>query len=154
MLLMVEKGIRGGICHVIHTCAKANKIIELSYLIYLYTNNLYGLKNYLWMVLNEKKMSKFNENFIKNYDEFSKKGYFLEVDIEYPKDLHELPGDLPFLPERMKINQCNKLVWNLYDKINYVIHIRASNHGLISKKPNYDTTKWFSENLLAMEMKK
>ena len=61
------------------------------------------LKNYLWMVLNEKKMSKFNENFIKNYDEFSKKGYFLEVDIEYPKDLHELPGDLPFLPERMKV---------------------------------------------------
>ena len=110
------------------------------------------------MVLNEKKMSKFNENFIKNYDEFTKKGYFLEVDIEYPKDLHELPGDLPFLPERMKINKCNKLVCNLYDKINYVIHIRAlkqtSNHGLISKKPNYDTTKCFSENLLAIEMKK
>ena len=42
MLLMVEKGIRGGICHVIHTCEKANKIIELSYLIYLDTNNLYG----------------------------------------------------------------------------------------------------------------
>ena len=42
MLLMVEKGIRGGICHVIHTCAKANKIMELSYLIYLDTNNLYG----------------------------------------------------------------------------------------------------------------
>ena len=42
MLLMVEKGIRGGICHVIHTCAKANKIIELSYLIYLDADNLYG----------------------------------------------------------------------------------------------------------------
>ena len=67
-------------------------------------------------------------------------------------------GDLPFLPERMKINKCNKLVCNLYDKINYVIHIRAlkqaSNHGLISKKPNYDATQWFSENLLAIEMKK
>ena len=42
MLLMVEKGIRGGICHVIHICAKPNKIIELSYLIYLDINNLYG----------------------------------------------------------------------------------------------------------------
>ena len=50
MLLMVEKGIRGGICHVIHTYAKENnkymknyeKIIESSYLMYLDANNLYG----------------------------------------------------------------------------------------------------------------
>ena len=46
--------------------------------------------------------------------------------------------DLPFLPERMKIDKCEKLVCKLYDKRNYVVHIRslkqALNHGLILKK--------------------
>ena len=61
-------------------------------------------------------MLKFHEEFIKNYDEDSDKGYILEVDVEYPKDLHDLHSDLPFLPEKMKINKCNKLVCNMYDK--------------------------------------
>ena len=52
-----------------------------------------------------------------NYGEDSDKGYILDVDIKYPKRLHNLHCDLPFLPERMKINKCNKLVFNLYDKI-------------------------------------
>ena len=86
----------------------------------------------------EKSTSKFNEDFIKNYDEDSNKGYILEVDVEYPKDLHDLHSDLPFLPERMKINKCSKLVCNLYDKNKYVIHIialkQALNYGLILKK--------------------
>ena len=69
-------------------------------------------------------ISKFNEDFIKNYDEESDEGYILEVDVEYSKNLHDLHSDLPFLPERMKINKSNKLVCNLYDKNNYVIHIR------------------------------
>ena len=51
--------------------------------------------------------------------------------------MHE---DLPFLPERMKIGKCKKLVCNLYDKKNYVVHIRslkqALNHGLMLKKVN------------------
>ena len=51
---------------------------------------------------------------------------------------HGLDDDLPFLPERMKIGKCKKLVCNLYDKKNYVVHIRslkqALNHGLILKK--------------------
>ena len=83
-------------------------------------------------------MSKFNEKFIKNYDEDSDKGYILEVDVKYPKKLHGLHKDLPFLPERMKIDKCKKLVCNLYDKKNYVVHIRslkqALNHELILKK--------------------
>ena len=61
------------------------------------------------MVLNEKKNRlKFNEDFIKNYDDDSDKGYIFGVDIEYPKNLHDLHGDLPFLPERMKVNKCIK----------------------------------------------
>ena len=61
-------------------------------------------------------MLNFNEKFIKNYDEDSDKGYIPEVDVEYPKNLIYLHSELPFLLERMKINKCNKVVWNLYDK--------------------------------------
>ena len=85
----------------------------------------------------KKNMLKFNEDFIKNFDQDSDKGYISEVDVEYSKNLHDLHSDLPFLPERMKIDKCNKLVCNLYDKTSYVVHIRslkqAINHGLILK---------------------
>ena len=50
------------------------------------------------MVLNEKNISKFDEDFIKNYDEDSSKGYILEVDVIYPKKLYNWHSDLPFLP--------------------------------------------------------
>ena len=83
-------------------------------------------------------MLKFNEGFIKNYNEDSDKGYIFEVDAKYPKNLHDLHSDLPFLLERIEINKCNKLVCNFYDKNNYVVHIRslkqALDHGLILKK--------------------
>ena len=83
-------------------------------------------------------MLKLNEDFIKNYDEDSDKGHILEVDVEYPKNLHDLDNYLLFSPERMKINQCSRLVCNLYDKNNYFVHKRslkqALNHGLILKK--------------------
>ena len=85
----------------------------------------------------EKNVSNFDEDFIKNYDEDCNKGYILEVDIEYPKDLHNLHTDLLFLSERMKIKKCNKLVCNLCDNKEYVFHIKtlkqALNHGLILK---------------------
>ena len=61
-------------------------------------------------------MSKIDKDFIKNYDEDGDIGYFFEVDIEYPRELHDLHSDLPFLPKRMKINKCNKFACNLYDK--------------------------------------
>ena len=60
----------------------------------------------------QKNMLKFNEDF----DEDSDKGYIFEVDVIYPKHLHDLDSDLLFLLERMKINKCNKLVCNLYNK--------------------------------------
>ena len=59
-----------------------------------------------------------NEKLIKNYNENNDKGYILEVDVKYPKTLHDLHSDLPFLPERMKINKCEKLVCNLRNKKN------------------------------------
>ena len=49
------------------------------------------------------KLDKFNEDFIKNYNENSNVGCFLDVDVEYPRNLHEMHGDLPFLPDRKKI---------------------------------------------------
>ena len=130
MLLMVEKGIRGGICHAIHRYAKAtnkymkdyNKEEEESFLKYLDVTNLYGwtmpeplpADGFDWI----KDLYKRDEDFIKNYDNDSDKGYILEVDVKYPKNLHDLHSDLPFLPKRMKIDKCNKLVCNLYDQKN------------------------------------
>ena len=63
--------------------------------------------------------SQFNEDFIKNYIEESDKGYFLEVEVQYLKTLHELHNDLQFLPERMNIEKGEKLEANLHDKTEY-----------------------------------
>ena len=83
-------------------------------------------------------LSIFTEDFIKNYDEESDIGYLFVVHVEYPRNLHMLHRDLPFLPERMKINKCDKLICNLNDKENYPAHVlalnQALNHGLIFKK--------------------
>ena len=149
MLLMVEEGIRRGICHSIHRCAKDNNKYmknynnneESSYIQYLDANNLYG-----WAMSKKLPVTGFkwtdnniiDKEFIKNYNENDKKGYILEVDVKYPKKLHDLHSDLPLLPERMEINKCKKLVCNLYDKKKYVVQInslkQALNHGLKLKK--------------------
>ena len=119
MPLMVEEGIRGGVCHSIHRHAKANnkymknydKNKESSYIQYLDANNLYGwamsqtlpVNGFKWI----KDVSKIDEEFITNYDEDSDKGYILEADVKYPKRLHDLYSDLPFLPKRMSVrNSC------------------------------------------------
>ena len=83
-----------------------------------------------------KYVSKIDEDFIKNYAEDSDKGYILQVDVEYPKNLHDLHSDLPFLPERIKIDKCNKLVCSLYHKktMLFISLKQALNHGLILKK--------------------
>ena len=139
MLLMVEEGIRGGICHSIHLYAKANnkymknynKDEESSYIQYLDANNLYGwamskklpVTGFRWLDSDE--IHEINEEFIKNYNENDKKEYILEVDVKYPEELHDLHSDLPFLPEKMEINKCKKLLCNLYDKKKYVVHINS-----------------------------
>ena len=85
-----------------------------------------------------KNLSKFNEIFIRNDDENSDIGYFLEVYIAYLKKLFNLHKDLPFLPERRKVNKVEKLICSIEDKEKYVMHIRvlkqALNHGLVSRK--------------------
>ena len=97
MLLMVEKGIRGGMCQAVYRYAKANnkymknhdKSIKSLYIQYLDANNLYGwamsqklpVNGFEWV----EKLSKCNEKFIKSYNENSDEGYFLEVDVKHPK---------------------------------------------------------------------
>ena len=139
---MVEEGIRGGICHSIHRYARANnKYIknyynnneESSYIQYLDANNLYGWAMSKTLPVNGFKWTDnniINEEFIKNYNENDKKGHILEVDVKYPKKLHDLHSDLPFLPKRMEINKCKKLVCNLYNKKKYVVHINSLKQAL------------------------
>ena len=83
----------------------------------------------------ENGLSKFNDKFVKSYNENSDKGYFLEVDVKYQKNLHKLHSGLPFLPKRKKIEKAKKLVCIVQEKEKYVVHIRALkqalNHGLI-----------------------
>ena len=94
MLLMFEEGIRGGMCQATHRYAKANnkyrnnhdKNEESLYLKYLDAKNLYGwamsqklpVRNFKWTEKGD--ISKFNEEFIKNYEQNSNKGYIFEVD--------------------------------------------------------------------------
>ena len=52
-------------------------------------------------------------------------GYLLEVDVNYPRELHDYHNDLPFMCEKMKVGGVEKLVPNLYYKMKYVIHIKA-----------------------------
>ena len=81
---------------------------------YLDANNLYGwampqklpVNGFEWV----EDLSEFKEDLIKKYDE------------DLSKNLHNLHSDLPFLPERMKIAMCNKLVCDFHDKKNYVVH--------------------------------
>ena len=77
-----------------------------------------------------KKVIKFNERFIKDYNEKSDKGYSFEVDVKYLKKLFNLHKDLPFLPERKKIEKVKKLLCDIKDKENYVVHIRALKQAL------------------------
>ena len=118
MLLMVEEGIRGGICHSVHRHAMVNnkymkdynKNKGSSYI--MYTDNLHGEAISQTLPADGfkrvKDLSVIDEDFIKNYDEDSDMGYIIKADIEYPKGLQSLHSDLPFLPERMNVNEVKR----------------------------------------------
>ena len=148
MKVMIKKGIRGGICQATPRYPKANnkymknydKNIESSYIEYLDANNLYGWAMFQKLPTNGFKwvedLCQFNDDFTKKYYENIYIGYFFKVDVEYPKRLFNLHKDLPFLPERKKVEKVE--ICSIEDKEKYVIHIRALkhalNHGLELKK--------------------
>ena len=148
MLLMFERGIRGGITQAVHRYASSNNKYMgekfdpenvSSFLQYLDANNLYGCSmiqplptgGFKWV-------GDVTPEEIGRIAKHGSKCYLLEVDVKYPKELHDLHNDLPFMCEKLKINGVEKLVPNLYDKEKYVIHIRALDqalrHGLILEK--------------------
>ena len=137
MLLMFEKGIRGGISIISNRYGKANNKYmkcfnknELSkFLMYLDANNLYGCAmseklpthGFKWLTSGE--MEKlFNNQIVQVWEKIP---CILEVDLEYPKKLHDLHNDYPLCPERVKCDKgVEKLIPNLRDKTKYVIHYK------------------------------
>ena len=138
MLLLFEKGIRGEISIISNRYGKANnkymrkgynKNIPSKYLMYLDENNLYGCgmsmklptHGFKWLTGGE--MEKlFNNQVLQVWE---KTPCILEVDLEYPENLHDLHNDYPFCPERVECkNGVKKLIPNLRNKTKYPIHYR------------------------------
>ena len=151
VLLMFERGIRGGITQTVHRWAAANnpymgseydKSKPTKCLQYLDANNLYGWAmsqplptgEFRWIELGDRNSKTIVEELVEKRDH----GYLLEVDVAYPRELHDSHNDLPFMCDRMKINGVEELVPNLYYKKKYVVHIKASeqaiNHGLVLER--------------------
>ena len=69
----------------------------------------FPVKNFKWI----KDTLQLNEDFIKSYNEEKDEKYFLEVDVKYCEKLHELPNDLPFLPEKIKLKELKSFLFLL-----------------------------------------
>ena len=155
MFQFIEKGLRGGISYIANRYGEANnkymkeydEKAPSKYIMYLDANNLYGwaMSQYLptggfrWMT--EKQINKIN---LDKYKDNSKKGLILEVDLEYPKELHDLHNDYPLAAEKIKVTNdmlsdyskkisdkynistglVHKLIPTLSNKNKYVIHYR------------------------------
>ena len=137
MLLMVEKGIRGGISIISNRYGKANnkymkdfnKSEPSKYLMYVDANNLYGaamseklpVHSFKWMS-NQEIENIFNNQIVQVWE---KMPCILEVDLEYPEKLHDLHNDYPLCPEKVECDHgVKKLIPNLRHKNNYVIHYK------------------------------
>ena len=151
ILLMIEEGIRGVICQSVHRYDNANnkymknydKKMYSSYLTYLDASNFYGwamsqklsVNGFIWY--NDYSFD-FNEGVIKNYNKNSDEGYFLEVDVEYPKHYRVHIKIYHFYLNEKKLEKLEKRVCSIEDKEKYVIHIRALkqvlNNGLKLKR--------------------
>ena len=150
--LFIERGMRGGISYIAHRHAVANNKymknynpeVESPYIMYLDANNLYG-----WAMSQSLQVGDFNwlppEDFIlDNYTDESRKGVILEVDLEYPEELHHLHNDYPLAPEKILVSdhmlspyckglkdsenissgRVHKLAPNLMCKGKYILHYR------------------------------
>ena len=155
MFQFIEKGLRGGISYIANRYAKANnkymseydENMPSKYIIYLDANNLYGwaMSQYLptggFKWLTEKQINKIN---LAQYNEDSNKGLLIEVDLEYPKELHESHNSYPLAAEKVKVTNnmlsaycktiatkynistglVHKLIPTLSNKEKYVLHYR------------------------------
>ena len=153
MYQFIEKGMHGGVSYISHQHSKANnKYMKKyddrepsKYIMFLDANNLYGwaMSQHLptsgFRRMTEKEIDKID---LTKYKKDSKKGLILEVDLEYPKELHDMHDDYPLAPERMKvtkdilstycetirkrfnisIGQVQKLIPTLNNKAKYVLH--------------------------------
>lgn len=175
--MFAERAIRGGISMVSNRYAKANNKyteegfdpnIVLSFILYLDANNLYGWSMAQKLPLNSFRMEgERDTDFFNHISDNADTGCFIEVDVEYPKELHDLHNDYPFLAEKVKVGRhtispfthalndlnerkagtCEKLVPHLGDRKNYVVHYRtlkqAVRHGL--KVTKVHRVLWFKQ---------
>ena len=158
MLLMFEHGIRSGITQSVHKWANVNSpymvceydpLRPTNYLQYLDANNLYGWAmsqalptgEFKWVDIENLKggareLKRTIDMMVRNSNHGV--GYVLEVDVKYPRELHDLHNDLPFMCEKIRVSGVEKLVSNLHDKKKYVIHVKALkqalDHGLVLEK--------------------
>ena len=168
MLLMFERGIRGGITQTVKRYSRANSRNMMDYnpkepsryLQYLDANNLYRWAmsqplptgGFRWVDVRPEEVEELSTR--------EDRGYLIEVDICYPSESHDKHNDLPLMCGRMKIGNIDKLVPDLYYKKRYVIHIRALqqalDHGLIFEKVHrmieFKQSPWMKE-YIAFNMK-
>ena len=126
MLLMIESGMRGGISTISHRHAKANNEYmgtefdptkDSKFISYLNANKLYG-----WAMSKQLPTSGFEWMTDDELDDWKHLSCFLEVDLQYPEDLHDLHNDYPLPSESVKIENIEKLIPNLNNKSNWVVH--------------------------------
>ena len=126
MLLMIEEGIRGGVSMISNRYGKANNkymgesfmdtMISI-YIMYLDANNLYG-----WAMSKPLPTHGFEWMKVDELETWELHSCILEVDLEYPKSLHDLHNDYPLAPEQIVVNKVSKLIPNLGDKKKYILH--------------------------------
>lgn len=164
MYQFFERGIRGGQSVIFEKYCKANNKYlsdfdeneKSVYISYLDANNLYGeamshklpIRNFQWC-------NDINEEMIRAYDEISDNGYVLEVDLHYPKELHDLHNDYPLAPVQYKplSSVCHKLCGTFEDKKDYIVHIKNLKlyleQGLkltkISRAVKFEQTTWLKD---------
>ena len=97
---------------------KSFKDKELSiYIAYLDANNLYG-----WAMSKPLPTHCFKRMKVGELETCENHSCILEVDLEYPKSLHDLHSDYPLAPEQIKANEVPNLILNLGDKVKYILH--------------------------------